>query len=80
MVVKLDIDSPEIEIALAKQLSDSPELLRLVDVFYFEHHVLLKELAYNWGISDMHKGGSILSSLKFFQSLREAGVDAHFWV
>jgi hypothetical protein len=77
VVVKLDIDTPEVELALAKQLLESPELSRLVDVFYFEHHVLLAELAPSWQAS---MSGSVLSSLELFSKLRQAGVDSHFWV
>lgn len=75
--VKLDIDTPHIENPLARQLLENPKLLELVDVFYFEHHVHLGELAYPWrGTMD----GSILDSLQLFQQLRQKGVDAHFWV
>ncbi len=77
VIVKLDIDTPHVEVAMVQQLLKSPELLKLVDVFYFEHHVHLWELAYAWG-SDVE--GSVLSSLELFAALREKGVDAHFWV
>jgi hypothetical protein len=77
VVVKLDIDTPHIEMAMVQQLLNSPALLKLVDVFYFEHHVHLKELASSW----RHGAeGSVLSSLELFAALREKGVDAHFWV
>jgi hypothetical protein len=39
VIVKLDIDTPELEIPLAHQLLSDPKLLRLVDHFYFEYHV-----------------------------------------
>ena len=77
MVVKLDIDTPSVEVPLVQQLSESPELLKLVDVFYFEHHVLLSELAPAWGETMQ---GSILASMELFSDLRKSGVDAHFWV
>jgi hypothetical protein len=77
VIVKLDIDSHHIEMALVQQLIQSPELIKLVDVFYFEHHVFLKELAGHWRRS---MKGSVLSSLELFASLRQKGVDAHFWV
>lgn len=75
MVVKLDIDTPLVEMAMVQQLLDSPELLRLVDVFYFEHHVHLEELLV-WGPL---VEGSVLSSLELFSKLRHKGVDAHYW-
>lgn len=77
MVVKLDIDTPAVELALAHQLQETPELLKLVDVFYFEHHVMLDELSPNWKKT---MSGSVLSSLSLFSKLRESGVDSHFWV
>jgi hypothetical protein len=76
VIVKLDIDSPDIELALVEQLQSSTELIKLVDVFYFEHHVHLMELAGAW-VDTMR--GSVQSSLEFFASLRHQGVDAHFW-
>lgn len=78
VVVKLDIDTSSIEVPLAKQLLESPELSKLVDVFYFEHHVYLKELGEsNWGASMV---GTLQESLELFTGLRKAGVDAHSWV
>jgi len=61
---------------MVQHLLDSAELRKLVDIFYFEHHVLLNELKYSWG---KNVEGSVLDSLKLFASLREMGIDAHFW-
>ena len=77
VIVKLDIDTPKVEMAMVQQLLSSPELLKLVDVFYFEHHVMLDELAHAW---DYTMKGSVQSSLELFAELRRKGVDAHFWV
>ena len=74
VIVKLDIDTPEVELPMVQQLVDMPELQRLVDVFYFEHHVQLTGLRV-WG----KMKGSVLSSLELFSSLRNKGVDAHYW-
>lgn len=49
IVVKLDIDTSTIENQLVHQLRDDPNLLKLVDQFYFEYHVHQKELAPYWG-------------------------------
>jgi len=76
VIVKLDIDTPFIEVPLANQLLNDTTLSDLVDQFYFEHHVHLGELAGAWG-SSMH--GTIKSSLKLFRGLRKNGVAAHFW-
>jgi hypothetical protein len=77
IVVKLDIDTPDIEVPLARQLLNDTALHGLVDQFYFEHHVMLGDLA-PWWRSSMR--GSVRDSLELFASLREVGVAAHSWV
>jgi hypothetical protein len=76
VVVKLDIDTPAIEKALADQLFNNPRLFKMVDQFYFEHHVNQMELAGHWGGTNE----SVEASFRFFSGLRERGVAAHFWV
>lgn len=77
VIVKLDIDTPDIENPLARQLLENERLQEIVDVFYFEHHVLLGELAPYWGSS---MRGTLQNSIELFTGLRKAGVDAHSWV
>lgn len=79
IVVKLDVDTPELERELVQQILDNPKLAELIDHFYFEHHVNQEELRPNWGRG---KGivESVGDSLKLFQQLRQQGVPAHFWV
>jgi hypothetical protein len=77
IVVKLDIDTPGIEVPLAQQLLHDTALHGLVDQFYFEHHVMLADLAPWWGNT---MRGSVRDSLELFASLREVGVAAHSWV
>ena len=77
VVVKLDIDTPEMENTLANQLKDDPAILDLVDVFYYEHHVKQKELAIHWTSSMF---GSVGGSLDLMSALRARGVSAHYWV
>jgi hypothetical protein len=77
IVVKLDIDTASIELPLAQQLLNNTALHALVDQFYFEHHVFLKDLTPNW---DGYMQGSVQDSLELFIGLREAGVAAHSWV
>jgi len=79
IVVKLDIDTSFIEIPLAHQLLEGGTdgiYHKLVDHFYFEHHVHLGELKRSW-----HKSmkGSIKDSLELFYGLREKGIPSHFW-
>jgi hypothetical protein len=76
IVVKLDIDKADIEVPLARQLLNDTAMHGLVDQFYFEHHVLVREMAPYW----LKGKGSVQGSLELFIGLREAGVAAHSWV
>jgi hypothetical protein len=77
IVIKLDIDTAHVEVPLANQLLEDDRFARLVDSFYFEHHVFLKELENNWGGS---MADTVHNSLKLFRGLREKGIPAHYWV
>lgn len=77
VVIKLDIDHSMTEVPLTKQLLATPALLKVVDAFYFEHHVHFEELSPYWTGS---MSGSLHDSIKLFTELRRAGVDAHSWV
>lgn len=76
IVVKLDIDTPDLEAALAEELRSDPELFEMVDHFYFEHHVNQAELIRSWGkFSD-----TVENSMKLFQEMRTKGIASHYWV
>lgn len=75
--MKLDIDTADVELRLANQLLKSNKLAQLVDIFYFEHHVYLDEMAPAWNVT---MEGSVKNSIELFSSLREQGIDAHYWV
>mmetsp|Transcript_11238 Transcript_11238/g.17012 ORF Transcript_11238/g.17012 Transcript_11238/m.17012 type:complete len:411 (+) Transcript_11238:204-1436(+) len=77
IVVKLDIDTSAIEVPLAQQLLEDDSINKLVDQFYFEHHVHMKEIKRCWGGSAQ---GSIQDSFELMNGLRKKGVAAHFWV
>ena len=76
IIVKLDIDTAPLERKLANQLLHSPKLTKLIDHFYFEHHVNQQELQYDW----VYVTESVADSMNLFHALREKGVSAHFWV
>jgi len=83
VVFKLDIDSPLVETALVQQLMADPQLLELVDEFFFEHHVSGSPMQWHgWG--DLQNSTAELSTLpesyELFTFLREHGVRAHSWV
>jgi hypothetical protein len=78
IVFKLDIDTSSIDVSLAHQLllgGENGTYHRLVDQFYFEHYVHLKELARSWRRS---MNGMIKNSLDR-AGLRSKGIHAHFW-
>ncbi|CAJ1944835.1 unnamed protein product [Cylindrotheca closterium] len=75
IVIKIDIDTPAIELPLAHQLLKEP-FSKLVDQFYFEHHVRMKGLLYYWRNTAM---GTLEDSLDLFTSLRQSGIAAHSW-
>jgi len=79
IVFKLDIDTTSIEMSLVHQLLEGGEngiYHRLIDQFYFEHHVHMSEIAYAWNET---MDGTIKDSLDLFTGLREKGIPAHFW-
>jgi hypothetical protein len=76
VVVKIDIDSPDIENPLLGQL-EGHELQGLVDELFIEHHVNTKLMNGWWGT-----GGSKLTMLDTYQTftnLRKKGVRMHSW-
>jgi hypothetical protein len=77
VVIKLDIDTSELEMALIHQLINDPRLHGLVDVLYFEHHVRLEEIARHWGHTCK---GTLKYSLEIFRQLRDTGIAAHYWI
>jgi len=78
IVVKLDIDTPALELPLAHQLLTDTRYHKLVDHFYFEHHVHMKEIAPWWGHSGMD--GTVQDTLELFHGLRQKGIASHFWI
>jgi len=78
IVVKLDIDTSDVELPLVRQLIDDQKLHNLVDHFYFEHHVKLKEMMHAWARTGHY--GSFHESLQLFTTLRERGIAAHSWI
>ncbi|CAB9511728.1 expressed unknown protein [Seminavis robusta] len=79
IIVKLDVDTPELERELAQQLLDNPQLSKLIDQFYFEHHVNQAELKPHWG-RQRGMNESVADSLKLFHDMRQKGIPSHFWV
>jgi hypothetical protein len=72
----IDIDTHSIEQPMVELLLNNERLAEIIDCFYFEHHVHLKEMAPYWKGS---MGGTVEDSLKLFTTLREKGIAAHYW-
>lgn len=76
IIVKLDIDTGSIEVPLVKQLLEDDSINKLVDHFYFEHHVNMEEIEPWWSYS---MEGTVKESFELMNGLRKKGVAAHFW-
>lgn len=78
VVVKLDIDTPSVEMPLVHQLLEDSDGIysKIIDQFYFEHHIHLGELAPYWG---QGVNGTVKDSLELFSNLRKKGIPAHYW-
>ncbi len=77
VIVKLDIDTADIEVPLTKQLLEDDSINKLVDHFYFEHHVHIGEMGMSW---HGHMKGTMQDSFELINGLRKKGVASHFWV
>jgi hypothetical protein len=78
IIVKLDIDTPSVELPLVLQMLSDDRYNKLVDQFCYEHHVKLYELGRYW--TSNGATGSIQDSLNLFAGLRAKGIASHFWV
>ena len=81
VLVKLDVDTPELELNLVYQLlsqenDEGKRLSRLIDHFYFEHHVTAWEMSTSW----VPANGTVKESLILFETLRKNGIASHYWV
>ena len=77
VVVKLDIDVPEIENPLINQLMEAEDIRSLVDEVFFEHHVNVKAMWMCWGTSTSSL--TMKDSYRLFADLRSVGVRMHSW-
>jgi hypothetical protein len=76
LIIKLDIDSPDLEQPLVDMLRQNQSLANLLDEFLFEHHVNVKPMIPSWGANLPH---DMAYSYKMFRELRELGIRAHSW-
>jgi hypothetical protein len=79
VVFKLDIDTPDVEMAIVNTILNSPHIAELIDEFLFEHHVNFPPMNIYWNTSGSPT--TLVDSYKLFSSLRSKyGMRAHSWV
>ena len=85
VVVKLDIDTPAVEMPMVRALAEREDLYTLVDELLFEYHVNLRMLSNTTtaasvqamnGMSD----STVSEAVRLMQRLRRRGIRSHFWV
>lgn len=79
IIVKLDIDTANVENQLVQQVRNDTDYIGLIDHFYFEHHIYLQELNSRFASTGSDRA-SVQESLELFSALREKGIASHFWV
>jgi len=82
VVLKLDIDTPSVELPIVRELLNDPKLLELLDEFFFEYHVSFAPMNPSWFGSENPTitKDTLADSYRVFRILREKGVRAHSWV
>eukprot|EP01138_Halocafeteria_seosinensis_P016259 gb/GECG01016589.1/.p1 GENE.gb/GECG01016589.1/~~gb/GECG01016589.1/.p1 ORF type:complete len:105 (+),score=12.11 gb/GECG01016589.1/:1-315(+) len=76
VVVKLDIDTPSVELPLVNQFQNDTELQTLVDEFFFEKH------HNHWQMNPHFHGkvqGDLALAYEMLHRLRKSGIRAHSW-
>jgi hypothetical protein len=77
VVVKLDIDAPDIEHDLVAQVMADPALQKLIDEMFYEHHVNTKPMWPWWGTQNAK--AILADSYRNFTRLRAVGIRMHSW-
>ena len=85
VVVKIDIDSPTLELELVRRIAQSDELSALVDELFFEYHIRVEDatpacFARKAGFETHEATDTVDQALALMQLLRTRGVRSHFWV
>ena len=84
VIFKLDVDTSEVEIPIALDILNDPEMHSLIDEFFFELHFRCEVLmTCGWGKDVLEESNGLQldrpSTLKFFRDLRKTGIRAHIW-
>lgn len=77
VVVKLDIDTEQIDNPLARQVLEDPALLARVDDFFFEMHFSNPDMDWLWKNDGF--SSTVADTYALFSQLRHKGVRANPW-
>ena len=76
VVVKLDIDYPDLEDLLIKRILHEEPLHGLIDELFFEYHGNVDDDK----AAPEHRNQTVAHGIRMMGALRRLGVRAHFWV
>jgi hypothetical protein len=79
VVVKVDFDSPHLEVSLVEAIARSPQLAALVDEIFVEYHFNVSP-SFGWHKMHMQMNRTVDDALQLMRRLREVGVRSHFWI
>jgi hypothetical protein len=79
VVVKLDIDTWQVENPLVDQILSTPALRERIDEFFYEHHVRMEKIEAVWRTA-VDRAHNAADSVDMFSRLRKGGIHAHSWV
>jgi hypothetical protein len=84
VIFKLDVDTTEVEIPIALEIRNNPELHPLIDEFFFELHFrceILMDCSWGYNVAEEANGLKLdrPSALKLFRDIRRKGIRAHIW-
>lgn len=86
VVLKVDIDTPEVEVPIVRELLIDSELGGLVDELFFEYHFLTPEFrnmpawAGQMGAVNASYRSTVVDAMHLMHSLRVHGIRSHFWI
>ena len=75
VIIKLDIDTPRLEMSLCNQILNDTSISSLIDEMFFEMHVTINEMKRFWG----SPSGRLKDTYILFRKMRELGIRMHSW-
>jgi hypothetical protein len=78
VVVKVDFDTPALEIKLIETVMSTPDVYRRIDELFFEHHVDMPLIKVPW--RTYNTTCQFQCTADVFLTLRQRGIRAHSWI